>query len=221
VRLGIRFLAVQAVCLAATFSGAGAAISINIDLGAQKASLLQDGQIVYETPISSGRQGHRTPTGVFQVLEKDENHLSSLYGRIADASGHIVVRDADADMPVPPGGQFVPAPMKYFMRFDGANGMHAGVLPGYPASHGCVRMPREKAILFFNTVPVGAEVRIYGVPPERRRPRPKPAAARPAALPSPVATPTPAAPRHGFFPFSFGHAPPAAAATPPPRPYPN
>lgn len=184
------------------FSLASGAISVNIDLARQKAFLLQDGQIVYESPISSGRPGHRTPTGVFQILEKDENHLSSLYGRIEDASGHVVVRDADADMVVPSGCQFVAAPMKYFMRFDGATGMHAGILPGYPASHGCVRMPRNKAILFYNIVPIGAEVRVYGVPPERS---PKAhAVAKPSPMPSATPAPTP---KRGFFRSSSSRRP--------------
>src|ERR1700722_6010079 len=72
-------------------------LAIDIDLAAQKAFLLQDGKIVYESPISSGRPGHLTPTGDFQVLEKDDNHLSSLYGRIVDADGKTILRDADAD----------------------------------------------------------------------------------------------------------------------------
>jgi hypothetical protein len=213
-------LAIQAAFLALVIPGAGAAISINIDLGQQKAFLLQDGQIVYDSPISSGRAGHRTPTGVFAILEKDPNHLSSLYGRIVDDSGDVVVRDADADMVVPAGCKFVAAPMKYFMRFDGATGMHAGILPGYPASHGCVRMPRDKAILFFNIVPIGAEVRVYGNPPEGRSPRTKiHSGVKP--LPSPLPSPAPT-PKRGFFQSLFGHGGgPPPAASPPPRFYPN
>jgi len=72
------------------------------------------------------------------------------------------VSDADADMKVPAGGKFIPAPMHYFMRFHGADGMHAGYLPGYPASHGCVRMPEEMAVAFFNAVEVGTPVRVFG-----------------------------------------------------------
>jgi lipoprotein-anchoring transpeptidase ErfK/SrfK len=141
-------------------------LAIDIDLAAQKAFLLQDGKVIYDSPVSSGRPGHRTPTGDFQVLEKDDNHLSSLYGKIVDANGKTVVRDGDADMPVPKGGKFVQAPMKHFLRFDGANGMHSGYLPGYPASHGCVRMPDVKADLFFSIAEVGTPVRVHGKPPE-------------------------------------------------------
>src|SRR4029450_7580752 len=76
--------------------------------------------------------------------------------------------DADADMPVSPGGKFIPAPMHYFMRFTGADGLHAGYLPGYPASHGCVRMPQEYAIAFFNSVSVGTPVTVFGRTPVDR-----------------------------------------------------
>src|SRR2546429_9313498 len=65
----------------------------------------------------------------------------------------------------PVGGKFIPAPMHYFMRFAGADGMHAGYLPGYPASHGCVRMPQELAITFFNAVNVGTPVTVFGRTP--------------------------------------------------------
>jgi len=199
------------------FSAAMAAVSVNIDLAQQKAFLLQDGQIVYESPISSGRAGHRTPTGVFQILQKDENHFSTMYGRIVDDAGRIVVRDADSDMVVPAGCTFVPAPMKHFMRFDGATGMHAGILPGYPASHGCVRMPRDKAALFFDILQVGDAVRVFGDPPERTsRIRPMARPTPPPPIPSPSPTPVAPMPWRGFF---WGHAP--AAATPPPWYYPR
>lgn len=78
-----------------------------------------------------------------------------MYGKIVDSRGNTIVADADADMRVPSGGKFIPAPMHYFMRFSGADGMHAGYLPGYPASHGCVRMPQEYAIAIFNSVSAG------------------------------------------------------------------
>ena len=73
-----------------------------------------------ESPISSGRYGHLTRTGSFKVLEKEINHHSSIYGKIVDANGKTIVADADIDMKVPRGGKFVPAPMRYFMRFHGS-----------------------------------------------------------------------------------------------------
>ena len=117
--------------------------SVEIDLQEQRAYLLQNGRPVLASPISSGRYGHLTEGGSFKVIEKERNHYSSIYGKIVDASGRTVVADADVDMKVPSGCRFVPAPMPYFMRFHGSDGMHAGYLPGYPASHGCVRMPDQ------------------------------------------------------------------------------
>jgi hypothetical protein len=142
--------------------------SVEIDLQQQMAYLLDNGRPVLASPISSGRYGHLTKSGSFKVLEKERTHYSSMYGKIVDARGNTVVTDADADMRVPSGGKFIPAPMNYFMRFDGADGMHAGYLPGYPASHGCVRMPQQLAIAFFNSVNVGTPVTVFGRTPVDR-----------------------------------------------------
>src|SRR5438477_12378050 len=116
------------------------------------AFLLQNGRVAFASPISSGRYGHLTEKGSFKVLEKERTHYSSMYGKIVDSRGNTIVADADADMPVPAGGKFIPAPMHYFMRFAGADGMHAGYLSGYPASHGCVRMPEQYACVFLYLV---------------------------------------------------------------------
>ena len=142
--------------------------SVEIDLEEQMAYLLQNGRPLLASPISSGRYGHLTGTGSFKVLEKERTHYSNMYGKIVDARGNTIVADADADMPVPRGGKFIPAPMHYFMRFNGADGMHAGYLPGYPASHGCVRMPEQYAIALFNAVSVGTPVTVFGRTPAGR-----------------------------------------------------
>jgi len=142
--------------------------SVEIDLTEQRAYLLQNGRVALISPISSGRYGHLTDRGSFKILEKERVHYSSLYGKIVDSRGNTVVADADADMSVPPGGKFVPAPMHYFMRFSGADGMHAGYLPGYPASHGCVRMPQQYAVAFFDAVSVGTPVTVHGRTPTGR-----------------------------------------------------
>jgi len=173
-------------------------VSIDVDLTQQKARLLQDGKIVYETPVSSGRPGHLTPTGNFTVLEKDLNHFSTLYGKLVNADGKVIDWNADVDMAVPKGGKFVAAPMQYFLRFDGANGLHAGILPGYAASHGCVRLPKGMAILFFDTASVGVPVHVHGTAPKVEPPQhPRPA----AAAATPAASPTPADHRVKWFPF--------------------
>jgi lipoprotein-anchoring transpeptidase ErfK/SrfK len=171
--------------------------SIEIDLGRQRVYLLKDGKKFADAPISSGRAGHLTPTGNFSVIQKDLNHVSNLYGKIVENdSGRVVKNGADVATPVPKGCKFVPAPMKWFMRFDGASGMHAGVLPGYPASHGCVRMPPAMAELFYNTVDLGTPVHVFGDPPlravhEEEAPR-KQAAPTPKTVAKPTPTPKPA-----------------------------
>jgi hypothetical protein len=179
------------VLAAIVFAGRAAAadIAIEIDLTAQKACLFHDGARIYSTPISTGRAGYRTRTGDFKVVQKDEDHVSSLYGKIVDSSGRTVEASADRGMPVPAGGKFIAAPMHHFLRFDGAVGMHAGYLPGYPASHGCVRLPPDKAALFYNIAEVGTPVRVYGTAPDKGPPARVPKfVALPAA---PAATPPP------------------------------
>jgi lipoprotein-anchoring transpeptidase ErfK/SrfK len=162
------FIAIWILAWSGTASGQSSPYSIEIDLQDQTAYLIRDGRAVLSTPISSGRYGHLTGTGSFKVIEKERNHFSNIYGRIVDARGNTVVADADSDMRVPRGYRFIPAPMRYFVRFDGANGLHAGILPGYAASHGCVRVPEENAIAIFNAVDVGTPVTVFGTTPRGR-----------------------------------------------------
>jgi L,D-transpeptidase catalytic domain len=82
--------------------------SVEIDLQEQMAYLLQNGRPVLASPISSGRYGHLTKTGSFTILEKERTHYWSMYGKIVDARGNIVVADADADMQVPRGPKVCP-----------------------------------------------------------------------------------------------------------------
>jgi lipoprotein-anchoring transpeptidase ErfK/SrfK len=154
--------------LAAHVARADSGYSVEIDLEQQTAYLIRGRHIVLASEISTGRSGHLTETGSFKIIEKERNHFSTLYGKIVDSNGRTVVADADADMAVPRGGKFLPAPMRYFMRFHDATGMHAGYLPGYPASHGCVRMPEQNAIAFFNAVEVGTPVHVFGRTPKTR-----------------------------------------------------
>ena len=161
-------LAVIVSLLGGQLAFAAPGYQVEIDLQRQMAYLIRGRQLVLSSPISSGRSGHLTETGDFKIIEKERNHFSSIYGKIVDAGGRTVVADADADMHVPRGGKFIPAPMSYFMRFHAATGMHAGYLPGYPASHGCVRMPEQKAIAFFNAIEVGTPVHVFGRTPLQR-----------------------------------------------------
>jgi lipoprotein-anchoring transpeptidase ErfK/SrfK len=107
---------------------------LKIKLGEQKVLLYKNGEIADSSPISSGRKGFATPTGMFVVTNKYRHWKSTLYDD---------------------------APMPYFMRLSCSDfGLHAGVLPGYPASHGCIRLPETKAAAFFAKVDVGTLVEI-------------------------------------------------------------
>jgi lipoprotein-anchoring transpeptidase ErfK/SrfK len=141
--------------------GASGSPSIVIDLGGQKAFFYKSGQIVGMSPISSGREGYRTPTGRFSIIQKERNHLSTLYGDYVDSSGNVVVRNVGVmEDPKPPGTSFRGAPMPYFMRIHGGVGMHAGYLPGVPDSHGCIRMPLRMAEIFYANAPSGTPVSV-------------------------------------------------------------
>ena len=91
------------------------------------------------------------------MLEKDPNHHSTLYGDFVDSFGRIVRAGVSARIDSAPSGtHFAGATMKWFMRLTGDGvGMHVGILPGYPASHGCIRMPADGAKLFYDHVKVG------------------------------------------------------------------
>jgi L,D-transpeptidase catalytic domain len=136
--------------------------AVIIDLTEQTACLLQDGRVTLIAPIASGKEGWGTPIGSFKVTSKDLNHRSGNFGLISDSSGRIVNPNATPGSYVPPGCHYMPAPMPYFMEFRKYVGIHAGYLPGYPASHGCVRMPRDLAAEFFAQVQVGTSVKVIG-----------------------------------------------------------
>ena len=125
-------------------------VHVVVSLPKQRAYLMIGEEIVADSPISSGKAGHSTPSGHFSVLEKDPDHRSSIYGDFVDRSGRTVRSgiSAKADS-APSGTHYVGAPMRWFMRLTGEGvGMHIGILPGYPASHGCIRMSADGAELF-------------------------------------------------------------------------
>jgi len=110
------------------------AIKVRVYLGRQKATIYRDGAPVDSAPISSGRKDFPTPKGAYVVTNKYRDWTSTIY--------------EDASMP-------------FFMRLScGDFGLHAGKLPGYPASHGCIRLPYDKAKAFFSKVEVGTLVEI-------------------------------------------------------------
>jgi hypothetical protein len=132
---------------------------IKINRGQQRASFYKGGVLVGVSKISSGDEDHGTPPGTYKITEKDKDHGSSIYGVFKDAAGNTVDDDVDIRLKkIPPGCKFVKAPMPNFMRFNGGVGMHTGYLPGYAASHGCVRMPHHMSTHFFENVQVGTPV---------------------------------------------------------------
>src|SRR5437764_1931933 len=134
--------------------------SVKISLGEQKAYFYKGGQLVGISQLSTGREGMGTTTGSFKIIQKDQNHVSSQFGDYVDSADNVVVANVDVGKdPKPPGTHFKGAPMPYFMRIVGGTGMHAGYLPGYPASHGCIRMPEFMAENFFRSVSVATPVK--------------------------------------------------------------
>jgi lipoprotein-anchoring transpeptidase ErfK/SrfK len=133
---------------------------IVVSIPKQRAYLMIGDQVVADGPISSGRSGHETPRGHFNVMEKDPNHHSSLYGDFVDGSGRIVRAGVSArSQSAPSGTHFAGASMKWFLRLTGEGvGMHIGILPGYPASHGCIRESVDGAKLFYDHAKVGTSV---------------------------------------------------------------
>lgn len=105
---------------------------IVVSIERQKVTVYDTNGVFAESPVSTGMKGHSTPMGVFSVIQKHKFHHSNIY------SG---------------------APMPYMQRITWSGvAMHAGVLPGYPASHGCIRMPTSFAIKMWNWTRMGARV---------------------------------------------------------------
>lgn len=99
-----------------------------VDLSSQRVTYYENGVATYSTPCSTGKSGYRTPTGEYVISDKHRHHTSTLYH----------------------------SSMPYFQRFSfGAFGLHVGQLPGYPASHGCIRLPYSGAQTLFGKLQVG------------------------------------------------------------------
>ena len=111
-------------------------ILVYVDLTRQLATVYRNGVRIGVSTISSGRPGFETPTGVFTILEKNVEHISRKYND---------------------------APMPYQERLTwGGVALHAGGLPGYPESHGCVHLPLEFSKILFSAMPMGGTVVIAG-----------------------------------------------------------
>ena len=154
-----------------------------VDLDAQRAYLFQGSALIAYSPIASGRKYYRTETGDYTSGQKDLNHRSSSYGSFVSRGGGTVMSDVQNGFdPTPVGARFEGALMKWFMRLhhngqSTAMGFHRGVLPGYPASHGCIRLPGTMAEWFYNNVPLGTPVLVRGdkngIPIGKSQGRPK------------------------------------------------
>ena len=111
-------------------------VMIYVDLSKQIALVYRNGIRIGASTISSGKQGHETPTGVFTILQKDAHHRSSTYNN-------------------------APMPFQQRLTWDGV-ALHAGGLPGYPESHGCVHLPYEFARALFSITDLGITVIVQG-----------------------------------------------------------
>ena len=108
-------------------------LRVEISLAQQNMAVIKDGVTVFTTKVSTGRQGFKTPPGQYVITDKDRDHMSTIYK----------------------------CPMPYFMRLNCRDfGMHAGVVPTYPASHGCIRLPGDAAKKLFSEIPIGTVVMI-------------------------------------------------------------
>ena len=107
-------------------------IVVVVSLPEQRAYVYRNGVLIGASTVSTGKKGHATPTGVFTILQKHEDYHSNLYAN---------------------------APMPFMQRLTWSGvALHAGRLPGYPASHGCVRMPYKFAHLLFGETKTGMTV---------------------------------------------------------------
>ncbi len=141
--------------------GVSGSPSVVISLSEQTASFYKGGKLVGVSAVSTGREGGSTPTGSFRITQKNIDHRSNLYGDYVGADGRPVVENVGVyEDKKPEGTTFLGAPMPYFMRVVNGVGMHTGFLPGFPDSHGCIRMPDEMAAKFYANTSVGTPVRI-------------------------------------------------------------
>ena len=134
---------------------------IVIDTELQQAHYYIAGRRVGWSTISSGKAGKDTPKGVFPIITKDEDHISSTYGSVVDAAGNTLIDNYTKGEPMPPGGIYKGAAMNFGMQLTwGGIWMHEGIVTSAPESHGCIRLPRRMARIFFENTPVGTPVEI-------------------------------------------------------------
>ena len=137
--------------------------SIKISLGEQRAYFYKGGKLAGVSIVSTGREGFDTAPGSFQIIQKDKGPCFVPCSETTwTPMGNVIKKEIDTREkdPKPKGARYDGARMPYFMRIVGGTGMHEGYLPGYPASHGCIRMPGVMAQKFFENVTVGTPVTV-------------------------------------------------------------
>lgn len=156
-------------------------VSIRISIPDQIAEIERGGREIGWCYVATGKEGHGTAAGSYTITEKIEDKYSNRYGWIEDEFGNVVDDDAKPSDRVPEGMIYVAAPMPYWMRITSYGiGMHGGYIPepGKPASHGCIRLPKEFVPILFETVNVGTPVTIShqksGHSPAMESPTPPP-----------------------------------------------
>jgi len=145
-------------------------VTVTISLSDQIAGFERGGRPIGWCYVATGREGYGTRPGDYRITEKIVDKYSNRYGWIEDEFGNVVEPDARAGDPVPEGMTYVPAPMPYWMRLTSYGiGMHGGVIPqpGEPASHGCIRLPKDFVPMVFNEVEVGTPVKITRDPSQQ------------------------------------------------------
>jgi lipoprotein-anchoring transpeptidase ErfK/SrfK len=138
-------------------------VSVTIDLSEQVATVYRGGREVGWSYVATGKEGRGTSPGSYHITEKIVDKHSNKYGWIENEFGEVTDDDASPGDRLEPGERYMPAPMPYWMRLTSYGiGMHVGHIPqpGEPASHGCIRMPKEFVPLLFEQVKVGTPVKI-------------------------------------------------------------
>ena len=126
----------------------------------QRGRLYINGIIAMDFPICSGRiGGMETPAGTFRISQKEELRRSNRYGAfLSKEDGSVIERGVAVTDTPPEGAYFEGADMPYWMRFNGAIGMHVGKVHRDTDSHGCVRVPEEAAAILFEKLGIGSKV---------------------------------------------------------------
>lgn len=147
--------------------GGTGAVSVRISLTDQVADFKRGTRHIGWCYVATGKEGHNTTPGNYKITEKIADKHSNIYGWFEDEFGNVTNGDAKAKDKVPPGMIYVPAPMPYWMRLTSYGvGMHGGHIPqpGEPASHGCIRIPKDFVPILFDSVVVGTPVTITNEP---------------------------------------------------------